>query len=466
MNPNRARLFDWQTQGTPYVPLLFLHGDVHLTTSPRVSSDRPYVCAGAVTAEVITMSLSRRLLPVFLLITCILPLALAPVGAQEASELQINSSRYIVIDATTGHVYAQRGATDQVAIASITKVFTAVQALEMASLETPITTKDSDLRRPDGPYFGADGSLMGFGVDETYTLEDMLYGLMLPSGNDAALAIARTLGARPGDSDEEAVQHFMDLLNQRIDDMGLADTHLVNPHGWGVEGHYSSASDVAAFNRFVREYPKLMEIMGTQDYTTSNGLMSFRNNNRSLDQFPSVIAGKTGFDNDSGWCLINIAQRGEIEMIAVTLDGIAPGDWYNDNATLLDYGFDRQAALMSSGEVFEGEIATYIDPSIANIERSVTSSTSFIASMAGSGAETIQGNGSVVSAEQPLPVVDASAPQTIAESNLWIAAISVVGLLGMRGLRTFSQHTVRRSHSRLRSSRKPAATVDTAAADS
>jgi len=412
------------------------------------------------------MSLSRGLLSVFLLISCLLPLALTPVRAQEAPELEINSSRYVVIDAATGHIYAQRGATDHVAIASITKVFTALQALEMASLDTPITTKDFDLRRPDGPYFGTDGSLMGFGVDETYTLEDMLFGLMLPSGNDAALAIARTLGGHPGDSDEEAVQRFMDLLNQRIADMGLEDTHLMNPHGWGVDGHYSSASDVATFNRFVMNYPKLMEIMGTPTYTTSNGAMTFANNNRSLAQFPSVIAGKTGFDNDSGWCLINIAQRGEIEMIAVTLDGIAPGDWYNDNAVLLDYGFDRQAALASSGEVFEGDVATYIDPSVATISRSVTTSTSFTPDVSASTSETTRGNGIVGGDERPLAVVEASAPQTIAEGNLWVAAISVLGLLGMRGLLTFTKLTFRRAQSNRPSSPQPAATVDSAAFDS
>ena len=158
------------------------------------------------------MTLSRRL-PTLVILLTLIPLGLAPVDAQEAAELQITSERYIVVDAATGHVFAQRGANDRVAIASLTKVFTAVQALEMAPLDTPITTKDSDLRSPEGSYFGTSGTLMGFGVDETYTLEDMLYGMLLPSGNDAANAIARSLGARPGDTDEEAVLHFMDLLS-------------------------------------------------------------------------------------------------------------------------------------------------------------------------------------------------------------------------------------------------------------
>ncbi|HYI24619.1 MAG TPA: hypothetical protein VD767_04345, partial [Thermomicrobiales bacterium] len=241
---------------------------------------------------------------------------------------------------------------------------------EMAPLDTPITTADSDLRTPGGDYFGSTGTLMGFGADETYTLEDMLYGMLLPSGNDAANAIARTLGAQPGDSDEEAVQRFLDLLNQRVVDMGLENTHFMNPHGWGEDGHYSAAADVAAFSRLVVNYPTLMEIMGTQSYTTSNGALTVTNTNRSLTLYPSVVAGKTGYDWDAGYCLLNIAERDDATIIAVTLDGLAPNDWYDDNATLLEYGFERQAAVTADGGAFDGDVVGFTDPSAAEIARS------------------------------------------------------------------------------------------------
>jgi D-alanyl-D-alanine carboxypeptidase (penicillin-binding protein 5/6) len=379
------------------------------------------------------MTMSRRLLPLLMLFL----LGLAPVRsaavAQEVPELQITSERYIVVDAGTGNVFAQRGANDRVPIASLTKVFTAVQALEMAPLDREITTRDSDLRSPEGSYFGTSGTLMGFGVDETYTLEDMLYGMLLPSGNDAANAIARTLGARPGDSDEQAVNHFMELLNQRIDDMGLGNTQLVNPHGWGVDGHYSSAADVAAFNRFILQYPKLMEIMGTGSYTTSNGLLTVTNTNRSLNQYPSVEAGKTGFDLDAGYCLVNIARRDDTGMIAVTLDGVAPGDWYDDNATLLDYGFDREAALRAAGDPFDGDVAAFVDPSSAIIARAAQPSTAFtpdqpVAAPAEVGAVAVRESA-------PMPDIE-TGPDRIAEGSLWIAAAAAIGLLGYRGLLT------------------------------
>ncbi|MDQ3443373.1 MAG: serine hydrolase [Chloroflexota bacterium] len=393
------------------------------------------------------MSSVQRLLTTLMLLI-LLPSSLATVHAQEAAELQITSERYIVVDAATGHVFAQRGANDRVPIASLTKVFTAVQAMEMAPLDTPVITKDSDLRSPEGTYFGTSGTLMGFGTDEPYTLEDMLYGMLLPSGNDAANAIARTLGARPGESDAEAVQHFMDLLNQRIADMGLEDTFLKNPHGWGVEGHYSSASDVAAFNRFITHYPALMGIMGADSYTTSNGFLTVNNTNRSLNQYPSVEAGKTGFDLDAGYCLINIARRDETEMIAVTLDGVAPGDWYDDNATLLDYGFDQQAELLTSGVAFQGDVATFVDPSTASIARSARPSTAFVPGQTVAEAE----------GRPPEPVVVAREPEppTISEGSLWIAAVAAIGLLGYRGLLSF------RGPSRHRHTKPPASSVSSA----
>ena len=361
-------------------------------------------------------------------------------GAQEAAELKINSTRYIVIDANTGHVFAQRGAQDQVAIASLTKVFTAVQALEMAPLDTIITTSDFDLRAPDGTYMGTNGTLMGFGVNEEYTLEDMLYGMLLPSGNDAANAIARSLGARPGDSDEEATQHFMDLLNQRIADMGLANTHLITPSGWGVEGHYSSAADVAAFNRFVMHYPRLLEIMGTQSYTTSNDLITVSNSNRSLNLYPSVTAGKTGYDWEAGYCLINFASRDNATMIAVTLDGVAPDDWYDDNATLLDYGFEQQSALAASGAAFEGDVLGVTDPSAAQVARSVQAGSGFVpateevAPTSTVAAESSQPPAAATTTE---PAAESSSDRSLIQRGTWVVVIAAVGLLGVRGLLAF-----------------------------
>ncbi len=401
------------------------------------------------------MSLSHRLRSIVFTTFVALSLLFVPVAAQEASELKITSSRYIVIDATSGYVFAQRDAGKRVAIASVTKMFTAVQAMEMAPLDTIIVTKDSDLRSPDGGYFGSNGTHMGFGVGEEYTLEDMLYGMLLPSGNDAANAIARSLGYQEGDTDEEAIQRFLDLLNQRVADIGLENTHFMNAHGWGVEGHYSTAADVATFGRLAANYPTLMKIMGTSSYTTSNGYLTVTNTNRSLNLYPSVVAGKTGYDWDSGYCLINFATRDDSRnVIAVTLDGVGDGsDWYDDNATLLDYGFLRQEELIASNEAFEGDILEFTDPAPIEIVRSTTSSASFSASepleQAVEDSEPPQV--AVASAE---PVAEEPAfPDRIQAPAVWAAAFTAIGLIAIRGLVT------------LRSNRRPPGEEEGAALD-
>jgi len=384
-----------------------------------------------------------RCLALLILALLAQPMLLSIAVAQEVPELQINSKRYIVVDIETGYVFAQKGARDDVPIASLTKVFTAVQAMAMAPLDTTITTKDSDLRSPEGDYFGSSGTIMGFGAGETYTLEDLLYGMLLPSGNDAANAIARSLGAQPGDSDKDATQRFMDLMNQRIADMGLVDTHLVNPHGWGVPNHHSSAWDIAAFARYVNDDPVLMRILGTANYTASNGL-EVVNTNRLLPENDSIIGGKTGFDLDAGYCLMNIAGQGDERMVAVTLDGIAPGDWYDDNRLLLEYGFEQKQRLASSGQTFSGDTATFTDPASVQIARSVVSD----GAISGAGEQSARTQAQVPpDPNQPGPI-DA---RSISERNVWIV-IAAAGLIVIRGGITYRNPGRRRLHVDMRPS--------------
>src|SRR5262249_47271091 len=150
-----------------------------------------------------------------------------PAQAQEVPELQITSTNYILVDVDTGEILAQRGAHERRAIGSITKMFTAIEAIELAPPDVVITTSGSDM-------VSEFASQVGFSPGETFSAEELLYGMMLPSGNDAARALARGLGAQPGDTDQQAMQRFLDQINQRIQNMGLKDTHLVDPDGWGV----------------------------------------------------------------------------------------------------------------------------------------------------------------------------------------------------------------------------------------
>lgn len=298
-----------------------------------------------------------------LALTCV-AFAGAPVLAQEVPELKINSKRYIVIDADTGEVFAQKNARDEVAVASLTKVFTAIEALESAPLDTILVTSEDDL-------LDANNSLMGFDPGEELRLEELLYGLMLPSGNDAALTIARNLGEVPGDTAEQAVQRFVDRENQRIADMGLTETQLKNPHGWGVPGHYSSAQDLAVFTMYAMQYPMFVDLISSVSYKTAEG-NTIRNNNRLLTDldYPELIGGKTGYDWDAGWCLIEVAERNGNTMISVTLDGYHENsDWYDDNRVLLNYAFEEKEQRQATSGTIPGERLSYLDPDAALIAR-------------------------------------------------------------------------------------------------
>ncbi len=320
-------------------------------------------------------------------------LATIPVSsaAQEVPELQITSKHYIVIDAETGEVFAQRGADDRVAIASLTKVFTAIEGIESASPDTPMTTNESDV-------FDASSTTMGLTSGETLTFEDLLYGMLLPSGNDAAHALARNLGYQPGDTDEQAVERFVARTNQRIRNMGLKDTNLVNPHGWGVPGHYSTAHDVAAFTMYALRYPRFVEAISSAAYSASDGLY-VTNTNKMLNWYDGIIGGKTGYDDDAGYCLIEVAQRDGSTMISVTLDGVAPDDWYDDNRVLLDYAFEQKAKRVASNQPITGRVLTFRDPDATLIEQNARGAASILPPPALAGSEGTSGAPSHVPAQ-------------------------------------------------------------------
>lgn len=286
--------------------------------------------------------------------------------AQEVPELQIHSKRYIVIDAETGEVFAQRNADQEVAMASLTKVFTAIEALERGRLDQVITTHESDVFDPNS------STVMGFGPGESFTLRDLLYGMMLPSGNDAAHAIARALGYQKGDSDDQAVNRFVAEMNARIQYLGLTETHLVRPDGWGVTGHYSSAHDLAVFTMYALKYPTFVDLISAPQYTTADGSYTVTSTNKMLNTYKDLVGGKTGYDNDAGYCLIEVARRNGNTMISVTLDGIAPDDWYDDNRVLLDYAFAQKEARVAAKRPITGQIVGFRDPAAARIQAQAT----------------------------------------------------------------------------------------------
>lgn len=255
----------------------------------------------------------------------------------------ISSQRYIVIDSKTGEIFAEKDADVRGGLASLTKVFTAIVVLERAPLDMAIVAQESD-------EFDATSTRMtGFLAGETFTVRDLLYGMLLESGNDAATALARGVAAIDGDTDEQSVNRFVGWMNEKVADLGLTNTHFVNPHGLSDPDHYSTPRDIATFMMYAVQNPDFMAIVSSRTYTTSTGA-TLTSINRGPEFIPDYVGGKTGYDDDTGYCLIEIGQRDDAQLVSVSIDGVAPDVWYQDHAILLEYGFAARAERLAAGD--------------------------------------------------------------------------------------------------------------------
>lgn len=260
-----------------------------------------------------------------------------------AAEPDIAARSAIVIDADTGAVLYAKNPDEPWAPASLTKIVIALVALESAPLDQTLTVEQYDL---------VGEASMGLAAGDELTLETALYGLLLPSGNDAAMTIARNLGGLPGDSPQESVDRFMRRTNLMLERMGLHNTHLLNPHGLDQPGHRSTARDLALVTREALRDPTFRRIIGSPIY--QDGRYALQQSNRLLGSYPGLIGGKTGITDGCGYCLMEAAERDGRTVIAVLLGSTAEA-WYQDAETLLDYGF-AQLAQGSAGQPAPAEI--------------------------------------------------------------------------------------------------------------
>lgn len=248
-----------------------------------------------------------------------------------AADLAIAAESAIVIDADTGTVLYAKSPDQPWAPASLTKIAVALVALESAPLDEVLTVDQYDL---------VGEASMGLAAGDELTLETALYGLLLSSGNDAAMTIARNLGSLPGDSPQESVDRFMRRTNLMLERMGLHDTHFLNPHGLDQPGHRSTAHDLALLTREALRNPTFRQIIGSPIYQDEH--YALQQSNRLLGSYPGLIGGKTGITDGCGYCLMQAAERDGHTIIAVLLGSTAES-WYQDAEALLDYGFAQLA---------------------------------------------------------------------------------------------------------------------------
>jgi D-alanyl-D-alanine carboxypeptidase (penicillin-binding protein 5/6) len=272
-----------------------------------------------------------------------------------AAEPEVVAQSAIVIDAGTGAVLYQKRADEPWAPASLTKIVTAMVALESAPLDQPLTVE---------PYDLVGEASMGLDAGEELTLETALYGMLLASGNDAAMTIARNLGALPGDSPQESVDRFMRRANLMLERMGIHQTRLLNPHGLDQPGHRSTARDLALITQQALRNPAFRQIIGSPMYQDAR--YALQQSNRLLGSYPGLIGGKTGITERCGYCLMQVAER-DGHTIVVVLLGSTVQAWYQDAQLLLDYGFEQAGKEAAASSPWQATSASSSRPEDAGV---------------------------------------------------------------------------------------------------
>ena len=243
-------------------------------------------------------------------------------------EPDIAGESAIVIDAGSGMILYQNNATERLAPASLTKIFTAFFALDATPLQRRMTVVKDDL---------VGEASAGLNAGDDLSLESLLHGLMLASGNDAAMTIARNVGQSHAPSGLNGVASFNSYMNSRLVSLGLNNTNLTNPHGLDAPDHYSSAYDIAAMTMLaLQSEPDFLRIVSSPGY--DNEGVYYAQRNQLIGNFPGALGGKTGITDDAGYCLMSIAHQNGRTLISVVM-GSTPDAWYSDSAALLDHGF-------------------------------------------------------------------------------------------------------------------------------
>ena len=244
----------------------------------------------------------------------------------------ISAQHGVLLDAGTGRLLFERNADAKSLIASTTKIMTALIVCEQCNV--------LDRIRIPKEAVGIEGSSMYLKEGEILTVQELLYGLMLSSGNDAAVALAIYCGG--------TVEGFAGLMNDKAYMLGLHNTHFVNPHGLDAPGHYSTAEDLAILGAYAMENPIFAQTVSTKSVTVGERYLT--NHNKLLWRVEGADGIKTGFTRAAGRILVSSAIRDGRRLVAVTIN--APDDW-NDHMTLLQQGFSRYAPaqVVNEGEV-------------------------------------------------------------------------------------------------------------------
>jgi D-alanyl-D-alanine carboxypeptidase (penicillin-binding protein 5/6) len=226
----------------------------------------------------------------------------------------------VLVHADSGQTLYAKNADARMLIASTTKIMTALVVIDHCDPDTSVAIKPE--------WTGVEGSSMYLKAGENYTIRELLYGLLVVSGNDAATALACICGG--------SIEGFAKMMNDEAVALGLQNSHFQNPHGLDAEGHYSSAADLAVIACEAMKRPLFAEIVGTGSATIHG--QTLVNHNKLLRTYPGALGIKTGYTMAAGRILVSCAERNGLKLVCVTISD--PNDW-TDHTALLDWGFEN-----------------------------------------------------------------------------------------------------------------------------
>ena len=239
----------------------------------------------------------------------------------------VDSRIALIYDRESGRILYEKNGNKQTPMASTTKIMTAIVVLENANLTDVVTIKSKAA--------GIGGSRLGLKKNDKITVNDLLYGLMLRSGNDAAIALATHVGG--------SVEGLAEMMNNKAKELGLVNSHFVVPHGLDNDGHYTTAYELAKMADYALKIDKFKEIVSTQ-YTTIyiNGYAKLiKNTNQLLGSVSGVYGVKTGFTNGAGRCLVSACKRDDLDVITVIMGANTTKQRTSDTIKLIQYAYNN-----------------------------------------------------------------------------------------------------------------------------
>lgn len=251
--------------------------------------------------------------------------------------VETSAQSAIAIDLEYGNVLYEKNAHQRMSMASTTKIMTAICAIEEGDMDRKIKVHDSAV--------GVEGSSIYLTRGEELTLRELVCGLMLNSGNDAAVAIAYAVSG--------SVEEFAQLMTQKAKEIGVQNTQFKNPNGLDEEGHYTTAYDLARITAYAMKNEEFKKIASTYQTTIPGpeGKRYLTNHNKLLKRMEGCTGVKTGFTKKSGRCLVSSCERDGVGVVCVTLN--APDDW-NDHMQMTDYAYTKlkRKMVVNEGESF------------------------------------------------------------------------------------------------------------------